>query len=206
VSDLTRRDFIETTTATLAVTIAAPALGSAQTGAAAPPVPRTAITVTVNGTSRQIEVEDRWTLADLLRDHLGLTGTKLGCERGECGACTVLLDGRPVYACSQLAVWAEGRSVLTVEGLARGGALHPLQQAFVEHDAPQCGFCTSGQLMTAKALLDVNPHPTADQVRSALVGNICRCANYNRYVEAVVAVGAGRTSPLDEPARTGGGQ
>jgi aerobic-type carbon monoxide dehydrogenase small subunit (CoxS/CutS family) len=207
VSDFTRRDFLETTTATVAVTIVvAPALGSAQAPAASPPVPRTAITVTVNDSARQVEVEDRWTLADLLRDHLGLTGTKLGCERGECGACTVLLDGKAVYACSQLAVWAEGRSVLTVEGLARAGTLHPLQQAFVEHDAPQCGFCTSGQLMTAKALLDVNPHPTADQVRTALVGNICRCANYNRYVEAVVAVGAGRTSPLDEPARTGGGQ
>jgi carbon-monoxide dehydrogenase small subunit len=118
----------------------------------------------------------------------------------------VLLDDRAVYSCSQLAVWAEGRSVMTVEGLARGGQLHPLQQAFVEHDAPQCGFCTSGQLMTAKALLDVNPHPTADEVRRALVGNLCRCANYNRYVEAVVAVGAGRTSPLDEPTRTGGAQ
>jgi xanthine dehydrogenase YagT iron-sulfur-binding subunit len=206
VSDLTRRDFIEGTTAAIAVTIAAPALASAQTAAAPAPVVRTRISVTVNGALRQVEVEDRWTLAELLRDHLGLTGTKLGCERGECGACTVLLDDKAVYACSQLAVWAEGRSVTTVEGLARGGRLHPLQQAFVEHDAPQCGFCTSGQLMTAKALLDVNPHPIADQVRAALVGNICRCANYNRYVEAVVAVGAGRTSPLVEPARTGGGQ
>jgi len=134
---LSRRDFIEGTTAAIAVTIASPALGSAQPAAAASVVPRTTITVIVNGTARQVEVEDRWTLADLLRDHLGLTGTKLGCERGECGACTVLLDDKAVYACSQLAVWAEGRSVLTVEGLARGGELHPLQQAFVEHDAPQ---------------------------------------------------------------------
>jgi xanthine dehydrogenase YagT iron-sulfur-binding subunit len=206
VSDLSRRDFIEGTTAAIAVTIASPALGSAQAAAAAKAVPRTTITLTVNGAARQVEVEDRWTLAELLRDHLGLTGTKLGCERGECGACTVLLDDKAVYSCSQLAVWAEGRSVVTVEGLARGGELHPLQQAFVEHDAPQCGFCTSGQLMAAKALLDVNPHPTPDEVRTALVGNICRCANYNRYVEAVVAVGAGRTSPIGERTRTGGAQ
>jgi aerobic-type carbon monoxide dehydrogenase small subunit (CoxS/CutS family) len=207
VSDLTRRDFIEGTTAAIAVTIAAPSLGAAPAAAAAPPAsPRTTITLTVNGTARQVEVEDRWTLAELLRDHLGLTGTKLGCERGECGACTVLLDDQAVYSCSQLAVWAAGRSVMTVEGLAGDGKLHPLQQAFVEHDAPQCGFCTSGQLMSAKALLDVNPHPTADEVRTALVGNLCRCANYNRYVEAIVAVGAGRTSPIDDTMRTGGGQ
>jgi xanthine dehydrogenase YagT iron-sulfur-binding subunit len=206
VADLTRRDFIEGTTAAIAVTIASPTLGAAQPAAAPSAVPRTTITVTVNGAAKRIDVEDRWTLAELLRDHLGLTGTKLGCERGECGACTVLLDDKAVYSCSQLAVWAEGRSVMTVEGLAGGGALHPLQQAFVEHDAPQCGFCTSGQLMTAKALLDVNPHPTADEVRTALVGNLCRCANYNRYVEAVVAVGAGRTAPLDDRTRTGGGQ
>jgi carbon-monoxide dehydrogenase small subunit len=109
-----------------------------------------------------------------------------------------------VYACSQLAVWADGRSITTVEGLARNGALHPLQQAFVEHDAPQCGFCTSGQLMSAKALLDRNPHPTPRDVRAALAGNLCRCANYNRYVEAVVAVGAGRTAPLADPRRSGG--
>ena len=131
-------------------------------GAPAPPVgartaaARTAITLTVNGTPRTLEVEDRWTLAEALRDHLGLTGTKIGCDRGECGACTVLMDGKPVYSCSQLAVWADGRSVQTVEGL-RMTALDPLQQAFVEHDAPQCGFCTSGQLMSAKALLEREP-------------------------------------------------
>ena len=162
-------------------------------------MPVSTIRVTVNGTVHTLEVEDRATLAELLRDHLKLTGTKLGCERGECGACTVLLDGKPVYSCSQLAVWADGRSVQTVEGLVND----PLQQAFVEHDAPQCGFCTSGQLMSAKALLDRNPHPTPEEVRAALAGNLCRCANYNRYVEAVVAVGAGRTAPLTDP-RTGG--
>src|SRR5205085_1921693 len=133
-----------------------------------PAVPRTMIRMTLNGLERRIEVEDRWTLVELLRDHFELTGTKIGCDRGECGACTVLLDGKPVYSCSQLAVWADGRSVQTVEGLAQSGRLDPLQQAFIEHDGPQCGFCTSGQLMSAKALLLRNPHPTADDVRAGI--------------------------------------
>lgn len=204
--DVSRRAFLEGTSAALVIAATAPALAAqapASQPAAGPNTPLTTISVTVNGTAQRIEVEDRWTLADVLRDHLKLTGTKLGCERGECGACTVILDDKPVYACSQLAVWADGRTVLTVEGLARNGQLHPLQQAFIAHDAPQCGFCTSGQLMSAKALLDRNPHPTPQDVRAALVGNICRCSNYNRYVEAVVAVGAGRTAPSD-PRQTGG--
>jgi CO/xanthine dehydrogenase Mo-binding subunit/aerobic-type carbon monoxide dehydrogenase small subunit (CoxS/CutS family) len=150
--------------------------------------PRTAIQLSVNGTSHRLDVEDRWTLVEVLRDHLHLTGTKIGCDRGECGACTVLLDGKPVYSCSQLAVWADGKRVQTVEGLiARDGQLDPLQRAFVDHDAPQCGFCTSGQLMAAKALVSANPHPTVDEVRAAMTGNICRCSNYNRYAEAVLA-------------------
>jgi aerobic-type carbon monoxide dehydrogenase small subunit (CoxS/CutS family) len=135
-------------------------------------------------------VEDRWTLAEVLRDHLTLPGTKLGCERGECGACTVLVDGAPVYSCSTLAVWLEGRSVRTVEGLASRGELSPLQRAFVEHNAAQCGYCTSGQLMAATALLERNPTPSADEVRRALVGNLCRCSNYNAIVEAVLAAAA----------------
>ena len=196
-SDLTRRAFLEGTSAAL-VGAATAASAAGQTPTAQPAlVPRTAISLVVNGTRHRVEVEDRWTLADLLRDELKLTGTKLGCERGECGACTVILGGKPVYACSQLAVWADGGQVTTIEGLAVNGQLHPLQRAFVEHDAPQCGFCTSGQLMSAKALLDRNPHPTAHDVKAALVGNLCRCANYNRYVEAVVAVGEGRTAPAD---------
>jgi aerobic-type carbon monoxide dehydrogenase small subunit (CoxS/CutS family) len=136
-----------------------------------------------------VEVEDRWTLVELLRDHLQLTGTKIGCDRGECGACTVLVDGTPLYSCSQLAVWMNGRSVQTVEGLAKNGKLDPLQEAFIEHDAPQCGYCTSGQLMIAKALLMKNAHPTRDEVRTAMTGNLCRCSNYNHYVEAVMAAG-----------------
>jgi xanthine dehydrogenase YagT iron-sulfur-binding subunit len=202
--NISRRRFLEGTGAALVVATAAPALhGQAPVANVAPvapvmadaTVPRTRIRVTVNGTVQTLDVEDRWTLVELLRDHLGLTGTKIGCDRGECGACTVLLDGKPVYSCSNLAVWADGRTVETVEGLAQGGRLHPLQQAFVDHDAAQCGFCTSGQSMSAKALLASNAHPTAEDVRAALTGNLCRCANYNRYVEAVVAAGNATPRP-----------
>ena len=151
---------------------------------------RTAISLTVNGVSHRVDAEDRWTLVELLRDQLDLTGTKIGCDRSECGACTVLLNGQPVYACCQLAVWADGADVQTVEGLAHNGQLSPLQQAFIDHNAPQCGFCTPGQLMTAIALLNTVPRPDAAQVQQALVGNLCRCSNYNAIVEAVVAAGA----------------
>lgn len=189
---LSRRMFLETTAAGVAAA-AVPIDLDADRGQAAgaeAPVPRTVMHVRVNGQPHRIEVEDRWTLAELLRDHLHLAGTKIGCDRGECGVCTVLLDGAPVYACSYLAVWADGASVETVEGLAQAGRLHPVQRAFIEHDAPQCGFCTSGQLMSAKALLDANPHPSAAEARAALAGNLCRCSNYNQYVAAVVAAGA----------------
>jgi xanthine dehydrogenase YagT iron-sulfur-binding subunit len=195
--DISRRQFLEGTGAVIAVATAGPAL-KGQLPAATMPVaegvetgvPTTVIRVTVNGTEHRIEVEDRWTLAELLRDHIGLTGTKIGCDRGECGACTVLLDGKPVYSCSNLAVWADGRQVETVEGLANGETLDPLQEAFVQHDGPQCGFCTSGQLMSAKGLLAHNPHPTENEVRAGMTGNICRCSNYNHYVEAVLAASA----------------
>jgi xanthine dehydrogenase YagT iron-sulfur-binding subunit len=193
-SKISRREFVETTGAGLVVATSVPLIiQEAHAQDAAPSTPRTSIQLVVNGTEHRAEVEDRWTLVEVLRDHLGLTGTKIGCDRGECGACTVLLDGKPVYSCSQLAVWANGRTVQTVEGLAHNENLHPLQEAFIEHDGPQCGYCTSGQLMSAKALLDHNPHPTADEVRAAMTGNICRCSNYNRYVESVLAA-AGRSA------------
>ena len=184
-----RREFLEGTGVAIVAATAIPNLNaqnSAPNIAPDPSGPRTKIRVTVNGKAQQLEVEDRWTLAELLRDHLKLTGTHIGCDRGECGACTVLMDGKPVYSCSQLAVWADGRAIQTVEGLLND----PLQRSFVEHDAPQCGFCTSGQLMAAKALLSSNPHPTPDEARAAMSGNLCRCANYNHYIEAVVATGA----------------
>ncbi|HVL69704.1 MAG TPA: (2Fe-2S)-binding protein [Vicinamibacterales bacterium] len=184
-SDLTRRDFLQASAAGIAATALTPAAPGAAAAQAA--APRTRIRVAVNGAELVVDVEDRWTVAELLRDHLQLTGTKIGCDRGECGACTVLLDGSPIYACSYLAVWTSGRGLTTVEGLASGDRLDPLQEAFIAHDAPQCGFCTSGQLMTAKALLASTPQPTADEVRAALTGNLCRCSNYNRYVEAVLA-------------------
>jgi aerobic-type carbon monoxide dehydrogenase small subunit (CoxS/CutS family) len=191
---LSRRGFLKGTGAALAAVTAAPGIEAqvpVAVSTSVESVPRTSIRLTVNGTERRIDVEDRWTLVEMLRDHLGLTGTKIGCDRGECGACTVLLDGKPVYSCSNLAVWADGRSVETVEGLARNGRLDPLQQAFIAHDAPQCGFCTSGQLMSAKGLLARNPRPTADEVRAGMTGNICRCSGYNHYVEAVLAAAKG---------------
>jgi aerobic-type carbon monoxide dehydrogenase small subunit (CoxS/CutS family) len=191
-SKISRRKFVEGTGAGIVAT-AVPL--QAQQLNSPPPAStlRTSIRITVNGAAHKLEVEDRWTLVEVLRDHLELTGSKIGCDRGECGACTVLLDGKPVYSCSQLAVWADGRSVETVEGLAQSGKLDPLQEAFIEHDGPQCGFCTSGQLMSAKALLNRNPEPTEDEVRAAMAGNICRCSNYNRYVESVLA--AAKTPP-----------
>ncbi len=188
----TRRHFLEGTGAALVVA-GVPRLGASEVPGEetleqeVAAVPLTAIRVTVNGTEHRMNVEDRWTLNELLRDHLGLTGSKIGCDRGECGACTVLLDGDPIYSCSTLAVWADGRAVETVEGLEREGAVSPLQQAFMDHNAPQCGFCTPGQLMTATALLDRNPRPTAEETRAAMVGNLCRCSNYNAIVEAVLA-------------------
>jgi xanthine dehydrogenase YagT iron-sulfur-binding subunit len=188
---ISRRLFVEGTGAGI-VAVTLPAEGQAQQAQAAPAAaasnaPKTTIQFTVNGQKRILEVEDRWTLVEVLRDHLQLTGTKIGCDRGECGACTVLVNGKAVYSCSQLAAWMDGKTIQTVEGLAKGDKLDPLQQAFIEHDAPQCGYCTSGQLMAAKALLNSNPKPTREEVRAGMTGNLCRCSNYNHYVKAVLA-------------------
>ena len=151
---------------------------------------KTPVTLKVNGKSYRVEVDHRQTLAEVLRDELGLTGTKIGCDRGECGACTVIIDRRNMYSCSQLAVWMQGKDILTIEGLAKGDKLDPIQEAFIEHDGPQCGFCTSGQIMSGKALLLKNPKPTEAQARRGLSGNLCRCGNYNREVAAVLAAAA----------------
>jgi len=141
----------------------------------------------INGRRAQLSAEPRTTLLEILRDHLDLTGTKNVCEMGECGACTVHLDGVARYACLTLALEAVGRRVTTIEGLTptEGGALHPLQQAFVDKDGLQCGFCTPGQVMAAAALLAENPSPTHDQIRSAMAGNLCRCGAYPKIFEAV---------------------
>jgi aerobic-type carbon monoxide dehydrogenase small subunit (CoxS/CutS family) len=144
------------------------------------------VTLRVNGRAHKVQVEPRVTLLRVLRNHLHLTGAKEVCDRGECGACTVLLDGKPVYACMMLAVDAEGHEITTVEGLAKGGKLHPVQEAFIEHDAMQCGFCIPGFIMAAAGLLNENKNPTLDEVKVALSGNICRCGVYPRIFAAVL--------------------
>jgi aerobic-type carbon monoxide dehydrogenase small subunit (CoxS/CutS family) len=146
------------------------------------------INVTINGEPFQLAVKSHHTLLKVLREQLGLTGTKIGCENGECGACTVLLDGEPINACLMLAVEADGHAIESVEALSKDGALHPLQQAFIDQNAIQCGFCTPGMLMTGKALLAKNPHPSEDEVRQALVGNLCRCTGYLRIIRAIMDV------------------
>ena len=152
------------------------------------------IKVTVNGESYELDVPAHRTLLDFLRKDLELMGTKSGCETGDCGACTVLLDGRPINSCLVLAVEADGKDVLTVEGLAHGLELHPLQEAFIEHGAVQCGYCTPGMLLSAKALLDEIPRPTEEEVKEALAGNLCRCTGYYNIVNAVMAA-AKRMNP-----------
>ncbi len=161
----------------------------------AQPKGRSTVNLKVNGKAYRLEVEHRQTLAEVLRDELGLTGTRIGCDRGECGACTVVVGGRNIYSCSQLAVWMNGKEILTVEGLAKGDQLDPIQQAFIEHDGPQCGFCTSGQIMSGKALLMKNANPSEAEVRRGLSGNLCRCGNYNREVEAVLAAAQKTSTP-----------
>lgn len=161
------------------------------------------IVLTINGLPHPVRVEPDELLVDVLRDRLWLTGTKKGCGTGDCGACTVIMDGRPVTSCLVLAVAAEGREILTVEGLAglagerrstgerrpTGASLHPIQESFIEHGAVQCGYCTPGLLMMAKAILDANPSPSEEQVRAGIAGNLCRCTGYSKIVEAILAAG-----------------
>jgi carbon-monoxide dehydrogenase small subunit len=161
---------------------------------------RLLINVRVNGRERELEVAVHHTLLEVLRDDVGLTGTKECCVVGECGACTVIIDGRPVNSCLVLAVEADGTDVLTVEGLARGGELHPLQTAFLDHGAAQCGFCIPGQLMSATALLERVEEPSDDQIQEALAGNLCRCAGYEQIFAAVrdaASVGREAAAPAE---------
>jgi carbon-monoxide dehydrogenase small subunit len=143
------------------------------------------ISVTVNGTAHEAEVESRLLLVHFIREQLRLTGTHIGCDTSHCGVCTVLLDGQPVKSCTVLAVQADGRSVSTVEGLEQGGKLHPIQEAFTEKHALQCGFCTPGMLMTCSALLERNKNPSEQEIRQAISGNLCRCTGYLNIVKAV---------------------
>jgi carbon-monoxide dehydrogenase small subunit len=148
---------------------------------------KSAVTITVNGVPRTAEVEPRTLLVHLLREHLNLTGTPVGCDTSNCGACTVWLDGEAVKSCTVLAVQADGREVTTIEGISENGDLHPMQQAFHENHALQCGYCTPGMVMTAIKLLEANPEPTDEEIRHGLEGNLCRCTGYENIVAAVRA-------------------
>ena len=156
------------------------------------------LSFTLNGSEVDVIVTPTETLLDVLREKLGVTGPKRGCDDGDCGTCTVLIDGNPVRSCLTIALTVQGKSVLTVEGLSADGDLHPLQQAFYEHGAFQCGFCTPGMLMSAKALLDSNPNPSRDEIRIYMSGNLCRCGGYEEVVEAIQAVAAGEYVPTGD--------
>jgi len=140
---------------------------------------------TVNGNEVEVIIESHMLLIDVLRDKLGLTGTKYACGAGDCGACTVLIDGKPVFSCLTLAVTAKGKSILTIEGVAEGSELHPIQQAFVSKGAVQCGFCTPGMVLSSKALLEESSAPTREEIKAALAGNLCRCTGYVKIIDAV---------------------
>jgi xanthine dehydrogenase YagT iron-sulfur-binding subunit len=185
---VTRRGFLSSVSTSAVAVVATTGLATAASGAPPAETAQTGgllpVSLKVNGRLHRAEVEPRWTLLYVLRDRLGLTGTKPGCERGECGACTVLIDGVARYACMTLAVEAEGAEITTVEGLLDGEDLGPVQQAFVDHDAFQCGYCTSGQVMAVEALVRATPEPTIDDIRQGLAGNLCRCGAYVHIYKA----------------------
>ena len=187
----TRRGFLKGAGAGAVTAAVAPAILVSEAGTAAAQeadgVMSATITLDVNGQSHNVEVEARTTLADALRDRLEITGPKVVCDKGECGACTVEMDGKLVFSCMTLAMDAQGRKIETVEGMADGDNLHPIQEAFVEKDALMCGFCTPGFLVSSKALLDANDNPTPEEVREGLSGNICRCGTYPHVFEAVMS-------------------
>lgn len=189
---LTRRSFIATLGTGAAAVVASGGLsvGAAEKEAVADPAEMTKILLRVNGHTHRILVEPRWSLLFVLRERLGLTGAKEGCGRGECGACTVLLDGIPRYGCLTLAVEAEDTDIVTVEGLMNGEELGPVQEAFLEHDAFQCGYCTPGQVMAVEGLLRSTPNPSQEEVLRGLSGNLCRCGAYTHIMEAVKSAAA----------------
>jgi len=187
---VSRRAFLKGMGAsTVAATMASLPIPSIAEAEAALPagVKEAVIQLDINEKVYRVKVKSQWTLLEVLRRELGLTGTKRACDRGNCGTCTVIVDGRAVYACSLLAIRMEGRKIVTVEGLKDGENLHPVQKAFSEHGGYQCGFCTSGQMMAAKALLDRNSRPTIDDIRAGLAGNLCRCGAFPKIIESVLA-------------------
>jgi len=181
---MSRRGFLQLMGAGAVASGAQGAFSAEPTAETAEPAELTRIRLLVNGRRHRLTVEPRWSLLFVLREKLGLTGTKAGCERGECGACTVLVGGTPRYACQTLAVEVEGAEITTVEGLLEGESLGPVQRAFVEKDGTQCGFCTPGQVMTVEGLLRTVPDPTPEQIREALSGNLCRCGAYAQIVRS----------------------
>jgi xanthine dehydrogenase YagT iron-sulfur-binding subunit len=186
--NVSRRAFLKTVGVTsVAAGVVAPSASEAQTQAPSAVGPgEVSITLNINGRAEQLRVEPRVTLLDALRNRLDHTGLKRVCDRGTCGACTAVVDGRTVYTCSMLAIEAQGVEIRTIEGLTRGTVLHPVQQALVEHDGTMCGFCTPGFVMSAVALLEQHPRPTPEQARKAFDGNICRCGTYSKVLEAVL--------------------
>jgi xanthine dehydrogenase YagT iron-sulfur-binding subunit len=186
-ADVSRRDFFKTVGASsVAAAVVTGAQGEIEAQAPVLGPSEVAITLTINGQRHQLKVEPRVTLLDAMRTRLDITGQKRVCDRGSCGACTVIVDGRTYYACSMLAIDAQGKNVRTVEGLSTGNTLHPVQQAFCDHDALMCGFCTPGFVMATVALLEKTPSPTVEQARRALDGNICRCGTYVKLLAAVM--------------------
>jgi xanthine dehydrogenase YagT iron-sulfur-binding subunit len=181
---LSRRGFLSSVSAGAVVAVSLKDIPAAKAQEIETSGQSVTIDLLVNGSKRKVLVEPRWSLVYVLREVLGLTGTKIGCERGECGACTVLIDGKPRYSCMTLAVEAVGHEIATVEGLLNGDKLGPVQQAFAEEDAMQCGFCTPGQIMAVEGLLRSNPNPTIDEIRIGVSGNLCRCAVYQNIFKA----------------------
>jgi xanthine dehydrogenase YagT iron-sulfur-binding subunit len=185
--EITRRGFLANVGVGAAAVVVAGRLpaGDTEKDAVIDPTEMTKVTLRVNGQTHRLLVEPRWSLLFVLRERLGFTGTKVGCDRGECGACTVLIDNLPRYACLTLAVEAEGAEIVTVEGLMKGEDLGPVQQAFLEHDAFQCGYCTPGQIMAAEGLLRANSGPSKDEIRRGVSGNLCRCGAYADIFKAI---------------------